>query len=330
MTNPFGHSPFQHNPFDGGGLAVPGPPQPPAPPRVHRDEANTLATLSVVFAFVFAPVGALLGHLGLAQIRHSGQRGRDRALVGVTLSYVFITVAVVALAVWATEGDAAPRQQALPPAKTTSTHSTAPPPPTVAPGDLAGLIPTLDQIKAITGDQNIAIVKELHQPTADATLGITIDRPECWGSLEGALPDDYGAGGYVGWYTPEFDDSHDPFNAIAVAPTVASFRDAATAQAQLAKLQSGWRQCGGSSVKITGPSGPTFTFSINGPTDVGNGISIMELVPQGMSQYNVHAIGAKANVVVDLLSSYTGSNVGGPARQTAVAVANQILNKIPG
>ena len=32
---------------------------------------NTLATLSLVFAFVFAPAGAILGHLGLAQIRRT-------------------------------------------------------------------------------------------------------------------------------------------------------------------------------------------------------------------------------------------------------------------
>ncbi|ETB52838.1 hypothetical protein O976_08135, partial [Mycobacterium avium subsp. paratuberculosis 10-8425] len=63
-----------------------------------------MATLSLVFAFLFAPAGAVLGHLGLAQIRRTGELGRDRALVGVTLSYVFILLAVVALAGWATLG----------------------------------------------------------------------------------------------------------------------------------------------------------------------------------------------------------------------------------
>ena len=74
-------------------------------PRQPRQETNTLATLSVLFAFVFAPAGAILGHLGLSQIRETGERGRDRALVGITLSYVFITVAVVALAVWSAGGN---------------------------------------------------------------------------------------------------------------------------------------------------------------------------------------------------------------------------------
>ena len=37
---------------------------------------NAFATLSVVFAFLFAPVGAAFGHLGLSQIRRTGERGR--------------------------------------------------------------------------------------------------------------------------------------------------------------------------------------------------------------------------------------------------------------
>src|SRR5690349_15341479 len=77
-------------------------PEPPvisAPPP-PRSQTNTFATLSLVFAFLFAPVGAVLGHLGLAQIRRTGQRGRDRALVGVTLSYAFIVIALVAVVAW--------------------------------------------------------------------------------------------------------------------------------------------------------------------------------------------------------------------------------------
>src|SRR5690349_21893248 len=74
----------------------PAPPVISAPPPPRR-QTNTFATLSVVFAFLFAPVGAVLGHLGLSQIRRTGQRGNDRALVGLTLSYAFIVIAVVAV-----------------------------------------------------------------------------------------------------------------------------------------------------------------------------------------------------------------------------------------
>jgi hypothetical protein len=71
-----------------------------APPGPRAGLANTqarpdgqtkiLGTLSIVFAFVFAPVGAVLGHLPLSQIKAATQQGRNRALVGLTLSYVFI------------------------------------------------------------------------------------------------------------------------------------------------------------------------------------------------------------------------------------------------
>ncbi|WP_232004866.1 DUF4190 domain-containing protein [Mycobacterium sp. ACS1612] len=88
--DPFGADPF--DPF----TSAPAAPETPAP---QQQETHTLATLSVVFAFVFAPAGLILGHLALSQIHQTGQRGRDRALVGVTLSYVFITVVVVALLV---------------------------------------------------------------------------------------------------------------------------------------------------------------------------------------------------------------------------------------
>ncbi|EJO89861.1 hypothetical protein MCOL_V206720 [Mycobacterium colombiense CECT 3035] len=157
MSNPFGPGPFQPNPFGGSSFA---PQQQPAqpPPVAPRDEANVLATLSVVFAFVFAPAGLILGHLGLAQIRRTGQRGRDRALVGVTLSYVFITALVVALIVRATLPDSTPTHVAVPattttkpPSGTTPRPAAPPRPPIVTPSDLPGLLPSLDEVKTLLG-----------------------------------------------------------------------------------------------------------------------------------------------------------------------------------
>ena len=95
--DPFGGDPFAGDPFE---VGRPGARASQDPARTsHQQETNTLATLSVVFAFVFAPAGVILGHLALSQIHETGDRGRDRALVGVTLSYVFITVALAALVV---------------------------------------------------------------------------------------------------------------------------------------------------------------------------------------------------------------------------------------
>jgi Domain of unknown function (DUF4190) len=98
----WGPDPFEGDPFaprrpTGSGAT---------PQRQSRGETNTLATLSVVFAFVFAPAGLVLGHLSLGQIVETGEFGRDRALVGTTLSYMFIIAAIVALAVWTAGGNA--------------------------------------------------------------------------------------------------------------------------------------------------------------------------------------------------------------------------------
>jgi serine/threonine-protein kinase len=109
MTHPgFGGDPFGGKPFgDPFGGGVPGgPPIYSAPPPSAPPQTNTLATLSVVFAFVFAPAGAVLGHLGLSQIKRTGQPGRDRAIVGIALSYTVIVAVIVSLIAWAAIGGA--------------------------------------------------------------------------------------------------------------------------------------------------------------------------------------------------------------------------------
>lgn len=107
--DPFGGTAFNHVPQHGPGPA--------------GGEVKTLATLSIVFAFVFAPVGAVLGHLALYQIKLGRQQGRDRALIGLTLSYVIILFAVVALLLWALTAQRAPSPAPAPsPAAPVPTH----------------------------------------------------------------------------------------------------------------------------------------------------------------------------------------------------------------
>lgn len=66
-----GGSPFDFDPagdpFDTGAVSVPDVPA-ETPHRTPVGEVNTLATLSVVFAFVFAPAGVVLGHVALSQL----------------------------------------------------------------------------------------------------------------------------------------------------------------------------------------------------------------------------------------------------------------------
>ena len=79
-----------------------------------------------MFAFVFAPVGAVLGHLALSEIKLGRQQGRDRALVALTLSYVFILFAVVGLLLWAVTAHIGSSSTTVDPATTASPPLSSP------------------------------------------------------------------------------------------------------------------------------------------------------------------------------------------------------------
>ncbi|WP_433782682.1 DUF4190 domain-containing protein [Actinomycetospora sp. CA-101289] len=72
-------------PLHGGGAAA-GPPT----------GTNLMAILSVVFAFVFSPLGIVFGIVGRGQTRRTGQPGRGLATFGLVLSVVFLVVGVAA------------------------------------------------------------------------------------------------------------------------------------------------------------------------------------------------------------------------------------------
>ncbi|MEV0809170.1 DUF4190 domain-containing protein [Micromonospora sp. NPDC050200] len=61
---------------------------------------NTMAILSLVFAFLFAPAGIVLGHLAKRQIRRTGEEGDQLATWGLILSYVFTAIGLLACCGW--------------------------------------------------------------------------------------------------------------------------------------------------------------------------------------------------------------------------------------
>jgi hypothetical protein len=60
------------------------------PPR----GTNTMAILSLVFAFVFAPAAIIMGHIARKQIRQTGEEGDGLALAGLILGYIFTGITV--------------------------------------------------------------------------------------------------------------------------------------------------------------------------------------------------------------------------------------------
>ncbi|MBB5828931.1 DUF4190 domain-containing protein [Micromonospora carbonacea] len=70
------------------------------PPAGQGRGTNVLAVLSLVFAFVFAPAGIVLGHLAKRQIRRTGEDGDQLATWGLILSYVFTVIGLIACCGW--------------------------------------------------------------------------------------------------------------------------------------------------------------------------------------------------------------------------------------
>ncbi|MFV8173160.1 sensor domain-containing protein [Mycolicibacterium peregrinum] len=339
--DPFGGNPFGQNPFGqypqgqypqgqypppgqppyGGPPVVPGPPQSPAPPN---GEANTLATLSVVFAFVFAPAGAVLGHLGLSQIKRTGQRGRDRALVGLSLSYALIVIAVAALVIWAvipsspstTTAETTTRTTA--PATTTTT--TPVPPPLVTEAQLAGLLPSLAEVQEIT--KNPQLTTDGKPQDIGLPAGHTYSPVECASSFSMFMPLPYENSGYV--KTAGTSQYQSPNPDLQAYEGVAMFADAAAAQRALARNLELWRGCAGKTFTWTVQDGQYTHFILGGPEEKAGGIVALRSSNQGSKSWMLRAIGAKANVLVDVHVLGVGLT------DEAVTVVQRILDRIPG
>jgi Domain of unknown function (DUF4190) len=61
---------------------------------------NVMAILSLVFAFVFAPVGIVLGHVAKKQIKQTGEQGDGLATAGLVISYIFTGLTVLVCCGW--------------------------------------------------------------------------------------------------------------------------------------------------------------------------------------------------------------------------------------
>jgi hypothetical protein len=59
---------------------------------------NVMAILSLIFAFVFAPVGIVLGHIAKRQIARTGEEGSGLATAGLIVSYIITGIYVLVCA----------------------------------------------------------------------------------------------------------------------------------------------------------------------------------------------------------------------------------------
>jgi hypothetical protein len=75
----------------------------PAPTPVvpaYTPPVNALAIVALVLSFVVSIGGIVCGHLALSQIKRTGESGREMALAGLIIGYVFTGIAVLAFLAW--------------------------------------------------------------------------------------------------------------------------------------------------------------------------------------------------------------------------------------
>lgn len=109
--DPYGQQPQQPDPYNPYG-AAPGSPapqygQPPQSPYAQQPyqqpgppSTNTMAILALVFAFVFAPLGIVFGHMAKKQIKTTGEGGEGMATAGLVLGYIFTGITVLVCCIY--------------------------------------------------------------------------------------------------------------------------------------------------------------------------------------------------------------------------------------
>jgi hypothetical protein len=102
MTHPPDHEPPGGDPTFAGYQQAPPPggyyPPPygyPGPPPYRP--TNDMAVVSLIMAFVFAPLGIVFGVIARKQIRERGEEGEGLALAGLITSIVFTALWVIGI-----------------------------------------------------------------------------------------------------------------------------------------------------------------------------------------------------------------------------------------
>jgi len=310
-------------PYDGDPFAADPYPQPPvisAPPPPARHKANTFATLSVVFAFLFAPVGAVLGHLGLAQIRRTGQRGHDRALIGLTLSYAFILITVAALVIWAVVGMWPERSSTVATSPPPATSSAAPDERLVSAAQLPKLLLSIDEVKEAVNAPNLAKVEDGAGLSGDK--GINVTPRECLSSLFGGGASAYERTAARGAFTRAITGDGNE-GVILLNEAMSTFESAAAASQLVARVVGQWRGCAGESVTLIVDGNP-LTLDVGEPIEKGTVMVLRNTLRNGTAGFSSdRAIAAKANVVIDLDAE--GFDLG----DSLETIAHLILERVP-
>jgi eukaryotic-like serine/threonine-protein kinase len=315
-----------HEPYDIEGFHTSPYPQPPIiwAPTPARP-INVFATLSVVFAFLFAPLGAVFGHLGLLQIRLRGERGRERAVIGLTLSYVFTFIALVALVIWTVVGTrtgtsstvaTSPTSAAIPTAATSS----VPEQPLVMAAQLPKLLLSIDDVKHAVNAPNLAKVDDA--AGLIGTQGVTVTPSECLSALFASTKQAYEHSPVRGIFSRAI-TGEGQAGMVILNETMSTFENASAATSLVSQIVGEWRGCAGKSVTMAG-DGSTITLDVGDPEANGTVMTLQNSLRGSLPGFSSdRAIVAKANVVIDLDAQ--GFYMGDSLKR----LADQILTRVP-
>ena len=312
-----------NEPYDSDWFQASPYPQPPIiwAPTPARP-INAFATLSVVFAFLFAPVGAVLGHIGLSQIRRTGERGRERALIGLTLSYAFTLIAVAVLVIWTVVGmrPGGSSTVATSPPAATSSVSSVPEQPLVTAAQLPKLLLSIDEVKHAVNAPNLAKVDDA--AALIGTEGLTVTPPECLSALFASTKQAYQHSAVRGIFSRAITgDGHDGM--VILNETMSTFENMSAATSLVSQLIGEWQGCAGKSVNMAG-QGNTITLDVGQPVENGTVMTLQNSMEGSLPGFSSdRAIVAKANVVIDLDAQ--GFEMGHALK----TLADQILARVP-
>jgi hypothetical protein len=243
--------------------------------------------------------------------------------VGVTLSYTFIVVVVVAVVVWTIVGNdwgALSQTAATKPAKVSGAKPPPPPEPILTSADLPKLLLSLDEVSGIM--QIPAGMVEKYRVTDVGTGNIpsgTGDPIECAGAVLAAQAPSYEGSGQRGFYEV-YDGAAQGQGVVDQAVVV--FDSAAAAQSFVTKSVDQWRQCAGKKFTASTPQGSA-SWTVGEPVPVGGMTLFRNTLPQP-DRPDDRVLAAKSNVVVDLVAYKVGLG------DEATTIATRILRRIPG
>jgi fatty acid desaturase len=105
MSTPTGRPPYpgEQPPAwgqGGWGPAGYGQPTPTGPPWGYRRPTNTLAIVSLVLAFVFAPAALVTGIVARRQIARTGEEGSGLALAAIVLGSLGTALFLALVVIW--------------------------------------------------------------------------------------------------------------------------------------------------------------------------------------------------------------------------------------